>query len=182
MRVYAICLCIFSVSLFGCNGDSDSDTAQQQIVSQTELANDQLSETSNDNNPATDQSDESNSNELPVSNDNEINIGSSDTSGCVIQGVAVNTIASQVECDALITLYNSLDGPNWNDTFTNWNTATDPCEWYRIVCNDEGVNSLSLHSYQLTGEIPAEIGNLSNLQFINLSLNSLTGTIPPELG
>ena len=35
---------------------------------------------------------------------------------------------------------------------------------------------------RLTEEIPAELGNLSNLTDLNLSGNRLTGKIPPELG
>jgi len=33
----------------------------------------------------------------------------------------------------------------------------------------------------LTGEIPVEIGNLTNLTYLNLSYNELTGEIPPEI-
>ena len=35
---------------------------------------------------------------------------------------------------------------------------------------------------QLTGGIPAELGNLANLQHLYLSGNELTGAIPAELG
>ena len=35
---------------------------------------------------------------------------------------------------------------------------------------------------RLTGEIPAELGNLSNLRILSLYANDLTGNIPSELG
>ena len=35
---------------------------------------------------------------------------------------------------------------------------------------------------QLTGEIPPELGRLSNLTHLDLADNGLTGEIPPELG
>ena len=35
---------------------------------------------------------------------------------------------------------------------------------------------------QLTGEIPSEIGNLTNLTRLSLNRNQLTGSIPPEIG
>ncbi len=35
---------------------------------------------------------------------------------------------------------------------------------------------------ELTGEIPSELGNLSNLEELYLSHNELTGEIPSELG
>ena len=41
---------------------------------------------------------------------------------------------------------------------------------------------LSLYSNELTGEIPAELGSLANLERLYLSYNQLTGTIPPALG
>ena len=36
--------------------------------------------------------------------------------------------------------------------------------------------------YKLSGEIPAELGNLSNLAELDLAQNQLTGEVPPELG
>ena len=41
---------------------------------------------------------------------------------------------------------------------------------------------LWLDNNQLTGEIPPELGGLSNLTLLSLSSNQLTGEIPPELG
>ena len=35
---------------------------------------------------------------------------------------------------------------------------------------------------QLTGAIPAKLGNLNSLAYLDISSNQLTGTIPPELG
>ena len=39
-----------------------------------------------------------------------------------------------------------------------------------------------LRTNQLTGPIPAELGNLTNLQVLFLSFNQLTGPFPDELG
>src|SRR6056300_952118 len=44
------------------------------------------------------------------------------------------------------------------------------------------VKSLDLTYEGLTGEIPKEIGNLTNLQRLFLSYNELTGEIPKEIG
>ena len=38
-----------------------------------------------------------------------------------------------------------------------------------------------LHDNQLTGEIPSEIGNLTNLTQLYLNINQLTGEIPEEI-
>lgn len=42
--------------------------------------------------------------------------------------------------------------------------------------------TLSLQGNRATGPIPPEFGNLRNLQFLNLRSNQLSGEIPPELG
>ena len=44
------------------------------------------------------------------------------------------------------------------------------------------LQSLRLYDNGLTGAIPAELGKLSNLQRLNLRSNSLSGAIPAELG
>jgi Leucine-rich repeat (LRR) protein len=41
---------------------------------------------------------------------------------------------------------------------------------------------LNLNNIGITGEIPPEIGNLTNLTELWLSGNELTGSIPPEIG
>ncbi|MGY8788354.1 MAG: leucine-rich repeat domain-containing protein, partial [Fidelibacterota bacterium] len=41
---------------------------------------------------------------------------------------------------------------------------------------------LHLQNNELTGSIPSEIGNLINLERLHLDNNQLTGSIPPELG
>ena len=84
--------------------------------------------------------------------------------------------------DALVALYNATDGPNWADN-TNWLSDAPLDEWRHVSTDSTGrVNVLDLNYNQLSGEIPAELGNLPNLEFLNLSVNQLTGEIPAELG
>ena len=46
----------------------------------------------------------------------------------------------------------------------------------------EKTTSLDLRNSGLTGSIPPEIGNLTNLTYLSLNGNQLTGSIPSEIG
>ncbi len=50
------------------------------------------------------------------------------------------------------------------------------------IGNLTNLNYLGLYLNQLTGSIPPEIGNLTNLTWLDLGNNGLTGSIPPEIG
>ena len=55
-------------------------------------------------------------------------------------------------------------------------------ELWGVCYNIETTTYINLSNSGLTGEIPLEIGNLTNLTYLNLSSNELTGEIPPEIG
>ena len=87
----------------------------------------------------------------------------------------------QIECNALIAFYNSTDGPNWRNK-TGWNVTNTPCSWYGVFCVSGHVYKITLSSNRLRGSIPAELGNLSDLQVLFLRDNQLSGSIPVKLG
>ncbi|MEN8221296.1 MAG: Calx-beta domain-containing protein [Pseudomonadota bacterium] len=51
-----------------------------------------------------------------------------------------------------------------------------------MSCDGGHVSDLFLFYNSLTGSIPPELGNLSKLKTLSLGSNDLTGSIPPELG
>ena len=86
------------------------------------------------------------------------------------------------EREALAALYHAMDGPNWNDN-TNWLSGAPLNEWHGVSTDSAGsVIELGLPDNQLSGEIPPELGNLANLEWLGLRGNQLSGAIPPELG
>ena len=84
--------------------------------------------------------------------------------------------------EVLVQLYNALDGENWNNN-ANWLTERPIREWHGVTNDASGrVTGLLLDSNGLVGEIPKDLGSLSNLKRLDLGNNYLTGEIPRELG
>lgn len=81
--------------------------------------------------------------------------------------------------DALVAVFNALDGPNWT-TNSGWSTDADECEWFGVSCSGGAVSELVLQSNALAGAFPAELGQLTALRKLGLSDNGVTG-LPPEI-
>ena len=86
-----------------------------------------------------------------------------------------------MDCWGLVALYEGTNGPGWEGS-TGWLAGATPCSWRGVTCTDGAVTQLALNLNQLTGPIPPELGNLSNLEWLSLYNNQLTGPIPAELG
>ncbi|XP_038684343.1 BRASSINOSTEROID INSENSITIVE 1-associated receptor kinase 1-like [Tripterygium wilfordii] len=108
--------------------------------------------------------------------------------------------------DALNALKNSLEDPN--NILQSWDaTLVNPCTWFHVTCNTENsvtrvdlgnallsgqlvsqlgqlpnLQYLELYGNNISGKIPVELGDLTNLVSLDLYVNKLTGTIPPTLG
>jgi len=87
------------------------------------------------------------------------------------------------EHDVLRLLYEATGGDNWERS-TGWlDENILHCEWEGVRCSEEGfVDYLELYSNSLTGTVPTELGRLEQLRELILYDNSLTGTVPTELG
>lgn len=87
----------------------------------------------------------------------------------------------QMECQALVDLYNQTSGPGWTDR-TGWLTTATPCTWYGVQCRAGHVSSLELVNNHLTGGLPTSLTNLGGLERLFLYNNELSGSIPSQLG
>jgi Leucine-rich repeat (LRR) protein len=125
---------------------------------------------------------------------------SSHSSGQTVNEIVTITVTtednegiSQVEFfidDSLVLT--DIESPyeyEWNTTHYDNSTESEPIllivlntvelwgEYYSLQ-----TTYLDLKSNQLTGEIPPEIGKLTNLIYLDLGSNQLTGEIPTEIG
>ena len=93
--------------------------------------------------------------------------------------VTINVTADRA---ALVALYNATGGADWTNN-TNWLSNEPLSEWHRVETDEDGrVTALRLVANGLSGEIPAELENLTNLQLLYLDSNKLSGKIPARLG
>jgi len=104
-----------------------------------------------------------------------IDVSDIDCSQTVITGVP------QIECNALVAFYDATQGVNWI-VDTNWKTSTNVNDWFGVTVTNGNVTDLSFVSNNLVGLLPAELGDLSNLQNISITVANLAGPIPSELG
>jgi len=91
------------------------------------------------------------------------------------------------ECNALVALYNATNGYAWKSATFWFNPAVSPCDWTGVVCTplvqgQRNVLRLLRGSIEMTGPIPPEIEDLQSLEWIYFAINNLSGTLPAELG
>lgn len=85
-----------------------------------------------------------------------------------------------IECEALVAFYNSTNGADW-DWWGGWVFGESACSWEGVYCEDGTVSGISTGARGLSGAIPPEISNLTNLTQLTLWENEIT-SIPPEIG
>src|SRR6266542_1366156 len=96
----------------------------------------------------------------------------------------INTSHAQVNVQdslALVDLYNSTNGPNWNN-HTNWLTKNPVSTWYGVTIKNKRVTQIVLPMNNLTGSLPSSLSDLISLNHLELQKNQLIGSIPSSLG
>ncbi|KAL3515799.1 hypothetical protein ACH5RR_022701 [Cinchona calisaya] len=71
----------------------------------------------------------------------------------------------------------------WKNTPPSW-VGPDPCgmRWDGITCINYRIVSIMCASFGLSGQLPADIGSLSELQILSLNSNKFIGEIPSSIG
>ncbi len=84
------------------------------------------------------------------------------------------------QCETLLKLKRTLAG----DAKLNWSDEIPIRTWHGIELDPQGrkVAVLNLHRRGLTGTIPPEVGELVELEGMDMSHNQLSGEIPDEIG
>ena len=87
------------------------------------------------------------------------------------------------ETEALLKWKASLDNQSQSH-LSSWVGGGNPCKWVGIVCDESGsLTGLHLSSFGLIGTLSnLSFSSFPNLLIINLSKNSLYGTIPDLIG
>ena len=112
-------------------------------------------------------------------------------SGSVLITATYGTIsaASQItitipspDRDALVTLFNTLDGPNWTNN-ENWLSSLPVGDWYGVAIDgQERVIGLELKGNNLKGQLPSVLAELVRLRSLVLTDNAnLAGPLPQAL-
>jgi hypothetical protein len=82
---------------------------------------------------------------------------------------------SNAERSALISIYNSTNGENWNRT---WDLDKDPRNWFGISVKNGAVTELNLSGNALKGNFPSNLASFPKLTKLDLSNNQLLGDVP----
>ena len=89
--------------------------------------------------------------------------------------------SSDPDRDSLESIFQATGGQGWTYS-DNWLSDEPLTRWYGVTTNESGrVTELSLYANGLAGSLPAELGDLSELRWIDLSGNRLAGPIPGEI-
>ncbi|TYK15309.1 BRASSINOSTEROID INSENSITIVE 1-associated receptor kinase 1-like [Cucumis melo var. makuwa] len=94
----------------------------------------------------------------------------------------VSLLSANPEGDALNALKSNLQDPN--GVLQSWDpTLVNPCTWFHVTCDSENsVTRVDLGNANLSGTLVPQLGDLHNLQYLELYSNNITGEIPPEIG
>lgn len=85
---------------------------------------------------------------------------------------------------ALVAIYNAADGANWKEDKV-WDLTKPMDEWYGVTLNAErrvsALKVIAANTISSEWELPAAIGELTELTDLRFNSQKLTGTLPEEV-
>ncbi|PHT67156.1 hypothetical protein T459_31581 [Capsicum annuum] len=93
------------------------------------------------------------------------------------------TFASTEEATALLKWKSTFKNQD-NSLLASWHPSSDACnDWYGVSCINGRVNKLNITNASVFRTLYAfPFSSLPFIEYLNLSMNNLSGTIPPEIG
>ena len=102
--------------------------------------------------------------------------------GVTVPNVIVAVTDDDSDRAVLETFYQATGGSGWTNN-ASWLSDKPLNQWHGVSTNGQGqVTQLVLRDNNLSGSLPATLGNLESLQVLSLDRNSIGGSLPTELG
>ena len=98
----------------------------------------------------------------------------------VPDGSRTDCDAGQVERFALSDLHDLTGGPSWTNR-GGWGTDAPLGDWHGVTTGEGRVVEVALSANGLSGPLPAEIANLTELRVVDLADNDLSGAFPGSI-
>jgi Leucine-rich repeat (LRR) protein len=100
----------------------------------------------------------------------------------MLSGNILNAQTNSVELSdslALVELFNQTGGETWTNSLNWLNTPVEM--WFGITVENNRVTEIKLNSNNLSGKLPQELKDLSELKTLQLHSNNLSDTLPTWL-
>ena len=82
---------------------------------------------------------------------------------------------------ALVAFHDELGGENWGSN-AGWLSGTSPGDWSGVTTGGGRVTELVFEGWGLSGDLPPQLGNLTELTRLVMPNNQLEGELPAALG
>ena len=96
------------------------------------------------------------------------------------EGSRTDCDAAHVERLALTDLHEATGGASWANRAA-WGTDAPLGDWHGVAAEDDRVVGLALSANGLSGPLPGEIANLTELRVVDLAENDLSGALPGSI-
>jgi Leucine-rich repeat (LRR) protein len=120
-------------------------------------------------------------NRVKIQGEANINASRTATIRCIVTGKDISSSVSVSQNKVTNIQGDSLALVDFSKLGVSWNLAKGMDQWDGVEIEGGRVTSIKLVSNGIKGNLPASIGRLTSLQYLDLSGNELSGNIPSEM-